>query len=111
MQIEGFEGDVFEDERGTWWTHRNGGRVPTTVTKPSDPAYQLMLNPNIHSEPDMDVFRDNCYICVDPEFALMGLPLCRQCPECKGHIAADDVTCENGHDEEYLHYLATRDEV
>jgi hypothetical protein len=28
------------------------------------------------------VHRKGCYICEDPEFAQMGLPLCRPCPEC-----------------------------
>lgn len=47
------------------------------------------------------VHDDKCYICNDPDFARMGLPLCRECPECKeksegkvlGHIAADDSEC------------------
>lgn len=25
----------------------------------------------------------SCYVCADPEFAQMGLPLCRPCPECQ----------------------------
>lgn len=47
-----------------------------------------------------------CYICQDPEFAQMGLPLCRPCPECQrqgrgsGHIPADDGVCDVcGHEE------------
>lgn len=45
------------------------------------------------------VHDDKCYICNDPDFARMGLPLCRECPKCKeggvtlGHIAADDCEC------------------
>lgn len=49
--------------------------------------------------------RDGCHICEDPEFALMGLPLCKPCPECSktamgsqgndGHIPADDTVCSN----------------
>lgn len=41
-----------------------------------------------------------CSICQDPEFAQMGLPLCRPCPECQrqgrgsGHIPADDSKCD-----------------
>lgn len=93
-----FEEEIFEDARGTWWTYREAGRVPTTVTKPTDPAYQLLINPNIYSTPDDSIFRDDCYICVDPEFAQMGLPLCKPCEECGGHRAADDNICENGHD-------------
>jgi hypothetical protein len=41
------------------------------------------------------VHRDGCYICRDPEFAVMGLPLCRKCPRCAGHIAADDEVCDD----------------
>lgn len=44
---------------------------------------------------------DECYICNDPDFAQMGLPLCRKCDQCSkrgeplrpGHIPADDSTC------------------
>jgi hypothetical protein len=28
------------------------------------------------------VHQDGCYICEDPEFAEMGLPLCKPCPRC-----------------------------
>lgn len=37
---------------------------------------------------------DTCYICRDPSYAERGLPLCRACPACGGHIAADDNRCE-----------------
>lgn len=48
-----------------------------------------------------DVYDPRCYICRDPDFAKMGLPLCRRCPKCVkesggkelGHIAADDTVC------------------
>lgn len=47
------------------------------------------------------VYSDTCYICRDPDFARMGLPLCYECPKCKsdsdgkilGHIPADDTQC------------------
>lgn len=45
------------------------------------------------------VYDEDCYICRDPDFARMGLPLCRECDQCKqegrglGHVAADDVIC------------------
>lgn len=61
-----------------------------------DPAYCLLTD-DFTSTPV--VHDDNCYICRDPEFAAMGLPLCRKCPECvrkgrgDGHIAADDNHC------------------
>lgn len=39
-----------------------------------------------------------CYICRDPDFARMGLPLCYPCSVCKetgrqGHVPADDTVC------------------
>lgn len=34
-----------------------------------------------------------CYICADPEFAQMGLPLCRPCPECQ-RKQQDCPTCQ-----------------
>lgn len=64
--------------------------------KPDDPAY-WMLHDAFTSTPV--VYEAGCYICEDPEFAQMGLPLCRECPECvaadrgKGHIPADDTIC------------------
>ena len=55
------------------------------------------------------VYNDRCYICRDPEFALMGLPLCKPCKHevdgvvCGAHIPADDVECDNGHtDPDYI---------
>jgi len=35
-----------------------------------------------------------CYICQDPDFAARGLPLCRACPACGGHVAADMSVCD-----------------
>lgn len=47
------------------------------------------------------VHKEGCYICEDPEFAQMGLPLCRRCPWCKGHVPADDSRCDScGRDED-----------
>lgn len=44
------------------------------------------------------VYNERCYICRDPEFALMGLPLCYPCPVCGAHVPADDTTCDDGHE-------------
>jgi hypothetical protein len=44
------------------------------------------------------VYNQSCYICRDPEFAQMGLPLCYPCPVCGAHTPADDVVCDNEHD-------------
>lgn len=79
--------------------------------KPSDPAYFLLTDGHT-TRPQ--VYREGCYICEDPEFAAMGLPLCEPCPRCtdeyrvenpaevqggiavhRGHIPADDPTCED----------------
>lgn len=40
------------------------------------------------------VYSDRCYICRDPEFALMRLPPCYPCSKCGGHVAADDSVCD-----------------
>jgi hypothetical protein len=71
------------------------------ATTSDDPAHFLLTDghtttPTVHNP--------SCYICRDPEFAQMGLPLCYPCPVCKAHTPADDPTCDNGHDtypEEY----------
>jgi hypothetical protein len=52
--------------------------------------------------------RSDCYICRDPDFAQMGLPLCTACSKCKGHVPADDsVRSDCGHDQ-YEDYEDTR---
>ena len=66
-----------------------------TVTLPDDPAQALLKNPDIRSTPNKDIYKSSCYICVDPEFAQMGMPLCYPCSECGGHIAADDTICDD----------------
>ena len=60
--------------------------------KPGDPA-SWMLFDGVETTPV--VYSPDCYICNDPEFAQMGLPLCRACPVCGGHIAADDSRCDD----------------
>lgn len=67
--------------------------------KPSDPAY-WMLKDGHTSTPT--VHRDGCMICDDVEFAQMGLPLCKPCPQCTekagenaGHVPADDEECDD----------------
>lgn len=61
---------------------------------PTDDFGQIL----IHSQESMStptVYRDGCYICEDPEYSMMGLPLCYKCPECSGHIPADDTLCDD----------------
>lgn len=72
-------------------TYQKNG-ITLTRTLESDPAYQLLLD-EFTTTPDDNIYRDNCYICIDPEFAQMGLPLCRKCDHCGGHVPADDSVC------------------
>lgn len=77
----------------------------------SAPAHLTPMERALYNDPhttSTTVYDDKCYICRDPDFARMGLPLCRECPECKrksngevlGHVAADDTECTVcGHDE------------
>lgn len=66
-------------------------------TQIDDPAH-ILLTDGFTSKPV--VYRAGCYICEDPEFAQMGLPLCKPCPRCvaggrTGHMAADDPICDD----------------
>lgn len=62
---------------------------------PNDPAITLLLegrrDPSKRSTPV--IHQKGCYICEDPDFALMGLPLCYRCDTCGGHVPADDEVC------------------
>jgi hypothetical protein len=84
------------------WRLSDDSGIPITVTQPDDPAYRLLMDPNIKSTPT--VYKRGCYICEDPEFAQMGLPLCKPCPRCGGHVAADDVECDDCHLDTYDWY-------
>jgi hypothetical protein len=80
-----------------------GALEHSVASKPNDPAFVLLLDGKTSTPV---VHLDGCYICEDPEFAAMGLPLCFKCPACArkgrglGHIAADDDTCDEC---EYTH--------
>ena len=101
-----------EDPTVCHWCHQDCGGTclgltDSTQMKIEDPAYFLLADgqtttPSVH--------RAGCYICEDPEFAQMGLPLCRPCPRCSeehrvehpemddhtaGHIPADDEECSD----------------
>ncbi len=68
-----------------------------TITQTTDPAYALLMD-DFTTTPIEGIYRETCYICTDPEFAQMGLPLCYPCPVCGGHVAADDTVCDDcGH--------------
>ena len=70
----------------------------SVAANPNDPAFFMLFDG--HTTTPV-VHRDGCYICEDPEFAQMGLPLCYPCPQClrdrrgMGHIAADDTACDD----------------
>lgn len=49
--------------------------------------------PAVKSTPQ--IYREGCYICRDPDFAAMGLPLCYRCRNCEGHVPADDEVCDD----------------
>lgn len=91
--------------------------------KSNDPAY-WMLQKGVKEEaetPDSydwrskpKVFLKGCYICEDPEFALMGMPLCFECPWClendkQGHVAADDTICNDCGGDAYEHYVQNQE--
>lgn len=63
------------------------------------PFEKLLYDDGYTSKKPAGVYDARCYICNDPDFAQMGLPLCRSCPECErvgrgpGHIAADGEEC------------------
>lgn len=59
---------------------------------PFDDPCTWMLYDDFTSKPK--IYDPNCYICNDPEFAQMGLPLCYPCRFCGGHVAADDTMCD-----------------
>lgn len=82
---------LLPDSPGTFY---NPEDPALTVTKPSDPAYSLLLDSHT-SIPVPGLYRSHCYICRDPEFAQMGLPLCYACSACGGHVAADETVCED----------------
>lgn len=76
--------------------------------KTNDPAYWMLEEGRKKVESGEGIkrpetYKSDCYICLDPEFALMGLPLCWSCRvmvdgvECGAHGAADDIECEAGH--------------
>lgn len=66
--------------------------IQVTVTHPDDPASVLF---KIATPTVLTVYKRTCYICNDPEFAAMGMSVCTACEGCGGHIAADDVTCDD----------------
>lgn len=60
----------------------------------------LLFNDGYTSSPT-GPYRSDCYICRGPDFAKMGLPLCRACSKCEGHVAVDDTVCSDCGWDEY----------
>jgi hypothetical protein len=83
------------EDKCYWCGRQCGGTClelrESTQMRTGDPAY-WMLTDGKTSKPT--VFSDFCYICKDPEFAQMGLPLCYACYKCGGHVPADDEICD-----------------
>jgi hypothetical protein len=75
-------------------------RYAEETTMPSDdPAYWMLFD-GVESVPEKGIYRETCYICRDPDFARMGMPLCYACSKCGGHVAADDSVCDDcGYDQ------------
>ena len=67
----------------------------STPLRRSDPCYWMLEQGR--SDPSMrsrtTVYSARCSICRDPEYSLMGLPLCYPCVICGSHVAADDTWC------------------
>lgn len=66
--------------------------------RPDDPARSLLKYDEFGCRVDQSfttVYHPGCYICADPEFAQLGLPLCYPCSFCGGHCAADDTVCDD----------------
>ena len=75
-------------------------RYAMETTMSSDDAAYRMLFDGFESVPVKDIYREECYICRDPDYARMGLPLCYKCTKCGGHVAADDTICDDcGYDQ------------
>lgn len=80
----------------------------STPLPKNDPAYWMLEEGRAKVESGegiktSPVYNHSCYICRDPEFALMGLPLCYPCSHtedgvvCGAHTPADDIECDAGH--------------
>ena len=61
-----------------------------------------LFNDSHTTTPVPGIYNADCYICRDPDFAQMGLPLCKPCLQCGAHVPADDDLCDNGHDNHEL---------
>ena len=59
---------------------------------PDDPCQWMLKDGFTTTKHD---HRPGCYICEDPEFAQMGLPLCKNCTHCAGHVPADSSQCDD----------------
>lgn len=101
------------------WCHQACGGTCLSVTEskqmdPSDPAYWMLKDGRTTVA---KVYDATCYICRDPEYGMMGLPLCKPCPSCTakagteaGHVPADDIECTVcGASDEYEEYVKSQE--
>ena len=107
-QKAGSDGIWRDIETRTWWRIGEHG-FPVTVTKPDDPA-RVLFFVSVPSTTDAPTKKD-CYICNDSEFSRMGLPLCRKCPVCGGHVAADDTVCDECGVDDHAFYQAESEDA
>lgn len=77
--------------------------------QPDDPCYWMLSDPTIQSIPT--IYKPGCYICEDPEFAMMGLPLCKKCNLCGGHVAADSTECDDCGFDTYYEFINEEGDV
>lgn len=83
--------------------HPSMHSTPRMHQRPHDPAREMLDKVPVTKQ---KVHRATCYICIDREFARLGMPLCNVCCQCSakalagaGHIAADDTQCDDcGHE-------------
>lgn len=76
------------------WIHEGQCTAPPGKCDASPDFGGLPVLPK-SEQPVAGAYSPSCYICRDPSFKAMGLPLCRRCRFCGGHIAADDVVCDD----------------
>lgn len=80
-----------------YWCHTSCAGTCLNLTesmqmRPEDPCYWMLSDGHTSTS---EVFNPDCYICLDPEYAAMGLPLCMKCIACGGHVPADDSVCSD----------------